>query len=326
MTTFGDQVKQFGGVPVGGGMLPLMGRDAKAFFVDPAVGNDSNSGLTPAQALDTVSAAYAKTVDKRGDVIYLMNDGTTGGTSREDTLITWSNNNTHLVGLCAPVGISQRSRIVPNSSKVLTAAAMIRVTGSGNSFRNVQIANFGADTDGIAARGVDVTGHRNYFYNCHIVGVGGSNVGDEANAVDLLISAGEENVFERCTIGADTVTRSTTNACVELVSAATRNMFIDCLLNITTDAATPLFVKADGAGDLDRWVIFKNCVFHNAVESTATALTAAVNAHNDAGGTVVLQSCTIIGATDVAAADNGNVYTSPIAAAGTGGLGTIVTR
>ncbi|KKK97422.1 hypothetical protein LCGC14_2652910, partial [marine sediment metagenome] len=47
-------------------------------------------------------------IDKRGDVAQQFNDGNTTGTSREDSTLAWSNDNTHLVGLCAPGLLSQR--------------------------------------------------------------------------------------------------------------------------------------------------------------------------------------------------------------------------
>ena len=64
MTTFGDGVFQYGGMPLGAGMLPLMGGSGKVYFVDPANGSDGNTGLEPGRALDTVGAAYAKCIDK----------------------------------------------------------------------------------------------------------------------------------------------------------------------------------------------------------------------------------------------------------------------
>ena len=121
MTHFPHGVSSFGMPVMGGGMLPLMGGriaatgDAKVYFVDPANGSDGNTGLSPDKALDTVSAAFALTVDLSGDTIYLLNDGNTSGTSREDSTITWSKDNVHLVGLCAPTMISQRARISPSS-------------------------------------------------------------------------------------------------------------------------------------------------------------------------------------------------------------------
>ena len=111
MTTFGDQVFQFGGSPVSGALsMGIMGGGAKGFFVDPANGLSANSGLKQDDAVDSVGAAYALTTDKQGDVIYYLNDGNTSGSSRESTIpLVWSNDNTHIVGCCAPVPMSQRS-------------------------------------------------------------------------------------------------------------------------------------------------------------------------------------------------------------------------
>ena len=329
MSTFPDQLFHFGGIPVASnGMLPLLGGSAKAYFVDPANGNDSNSGSRPdpSHSLDTVSTAEGKTVDKQGDVVYLLNDGNTSGTSRESAEIEWDKDNTHLVGLAAPTGISQRARIAPPTSGYTgTANPLMTVSGHGNIFANVQIGHF-HNTDAVASRGVDVEGNRNYFYNIHIVGIGGANVGDEANAADLYINGGAENTFERCTIGVDTIAMSTTCSKVELVGAATRNVFIDSLFLAFDDAGNALFVKVDGSGDIDRFVLFKGCAFINAVESTGTSMTSAVNVHNTCGGLVMFQNCQIAGADNVAAADNGNVWVDGVGGAATGGLSIVATQ
>jgi hypothetical protein len=331
MTTYGDGLFQYGGMPVGGGMLPLMGggngNGAKVYFVDPANGSAGNDGLSPDSALVTVGAAYAKCVDKSGDTIYFLNDGNTTGSSREATIpLTWSKDNVHLVGLCAPTFISQRSRITPVSTAALTAAPVIDVTGNGNIFANLQIAHFGADTDSIGTQGVAVSGDRNYFHNVHIVGIVNDHTGDEATGVDLLIDGGSENLFKHCTIGVDTVVRTAANASIELTTQATRNVFEDCYIPMVTDAADPLFVKADGSGDLDRFTIFRGCTFVNGVESGATSLTAAVNVHNTAGGMVMFHNCQIAGADDVATADNGNVWVDGVGGAATGSLSIIATQ
>lgn len=328
MTTYADGVFQYGGMPVGGSMLlPLMGREGKAIWVDPANGDDENTGRKPTDALDTVGAAYALTTNKAGDVIYFLNDGNTSGSSREASLITWSNDNTHLVGLCAYVGISQRSRITPVSTAALTAAPVIDVTGNGNIFSNVQIAHFGANTNGIGTQGVAVSGERNVFDNVHMVGIVNDHTGDEATGVDLLIDGGSENLFRHCTIGIDTVARSTTNASLELTTGAARNVFENCLFPMLSDSGDSLFVKADGSGDLDRFTLFESCKFINAMESGATILTSAVSVHNTAGGLVAFdERCMIIGASNVAAADNGNVYVGGVGGAATGALGIIATQ
>lgn len=328
MTTFGDMVFYLGGIPVAGGMaLPLMGGSGVAYFVDPANGSTSNDGLTPQTALASVGAAYAKCVDKSGDTIYFLNDGNTTGSSREATIpLVWAKDNVHLVGWCAPTFISQRSRITPVATAALLEAPVLDVTGHGNIFANVQIAHFGADTDSKGTQGVAVSGSRNYFYNVHIVGIVNDHGGDETDSVDLLIDGGSENLFKNCTIGIDTVKRSTTNASVELTTAAARNVFDGCIFPMLADNAGALFVKADAAGDLDRFVLFKNCSFINAVESTGLSLTSAVNVHNDAAGVVMFHNCQIAGAANVAAADNGNVWVDGVGGAATGGLSIVATQ
>ena len=319
MTTFGDQLFQFGGSPVGGALsMGLMGGGAKSFFVDPANGTAGAGGLKQNDALSSVGAAYALTTDKQGDVIYFLNDGNTTGSSREATIpLVWSNDNTHLVGCCAPVPMSQRARITPVSTAALTAYPVLSVTGSGNSFSNLQIAHFGADTDSIAARGVDVTGDRNYFYNCHIVGIPNAHTGDEATACDLKIT-GSENMFERCYFGTNTVVRSVANANVEFGSAAARTHFKDCFFTVYTDNAGVLFVKADGAGDIDREVLFENCVFYS--PSLSTTMTGAMDVHASAGGDIIIKDCTLIGASDWEAADASNIFLMCHTQTDTGGI------
>ena len=329
MSTFPDQLFHFGGIPVASnGMLPMLGGKAVAYFVDPAQGNDNNSGTRPdpQHSLDKVSIAEGKTVDKQGDVVYLLNDGNTSGSSRESAEIVWDKDNTHLIGLGAPTGISQRARIVtPASGYTGTAIPLMTFSGHGNIIANVHIGHW-HNTDTIASRGVDVEGNRNYFNNVHFVGIGGANVGDEANAADLYINGGQENTFERCTIGVDTVAMSTTCSKVELVNSATRNVFIDSLFLVYDDAGNALFVKADAAADLDRFVLFRGCSFINAVESGATTMTSAVNVHDAAAGVVMFHNCQIVGASNVAAADNGNVWVDGVGGAASGGLSIVATQ
>jgi hypothetical protein len=68
MTTFGDRVFQSGGIPVGGGLLGLIG-DGRVFFVDPGNGDDANPGTSPTSAYATMSTAIGATTTQRGDVI-----------------------------------------------------------------------------------------------------------------------------------------------------------------------------------------------------------------------------------------------------------------
>lgn len=283
------------GVPVLG--APGIFSTGKVFFVKPASGADGNDGLSLDYPLDTVEAALAKCVSGRGDVIYLISDGATTGSSRDTATIAWSKDNTHLVGVCAPTFVSQRARISPTAS----FTPLMTVSGNGCIFANVQF--FHGYNTAEAQICVNVTGQRNYFYNCHFAGMGHATAGDDAGSASLALTAGSENMFKGCTFGLDTVARSTTNAEIDLKTAATRNYFEDCLILSFADNAGHLFVKADTAADIDRFAWFKRCLFMNATNSTATNMTAAISAHASAGGHVIVDDCGLIGATHWVGAD-----------------------
>lgn len=310
LTPYGLQVdgrQMFaGGVPFAKG--------AQTFFVDPANGNDDSDGLTPDSALDTVTEAYSRTTDKRGDIIYLLNDGNTTGTSRDAATIAWSNDNTHLIGVCAPSLMSQRARISPPTAAVAIVTPQMKVTGHGNIFANLSFFE-GTAEDSVASVGVEIElGTRNYFYNVAIMNMGDAatgHSGDEANSAHLLLDGASENVFERCYIGLDTATRTAANANLRFTkngsTAATRNAFYDCVFPMIADADAPLFIDAPASGCIDRWQYFERCLFINAVGSTSTAQTAATVVHASAGGLLLMKDCMLVGATDWHATDTSNI-------------------
>jgi hypothetical protein len=286
--------------------LPIMGSRGKAFFVDPARGSDGNRGTDWRQPLASVTKALSLATDKAGDVIYLLNDGNTSGTSRDAATIAWSKDNTHLIGLCAPSMMSQRARISPPTSATAIVTPQMTVSADGCVFANVAFFE-GTSEDSVASECIRVTGSRNYFYNVAMMNMGdvtNGHSGDEAASCHLKISGGGENVFENCYIGLDTAARTAANANVEFLGGTTRNIFRNCVFPAFADDGAVLFVKADGAGDIDRFALFENCTFINATNSTATAMTAAINAHASAGGHIILKGCMLVGATDWTAGDS----------------------
>lgn len=312
LTPFPHGISSFG-MPVVGGGLPLMGGridatgDAKVYFVDPANGSDGNTGFSPDKAMNTVSAAYAKTVDKSGDTIYLLNDGNVSGSSVESATITWSNDNVHLVGLCAPTLLSQRARIVWQGADVVTP--LINVTGNGNLFANISIIEETTE-DGVASVGVRVSGQRNVFHNVAIMSMVNTNTGDEAASSCLLLSGGSENTFRECYIGVDTSARSQANASVECESAATRNAFFDCTFAMFATAATPVFLEASTNSDIDRWVLFERCKFINPdTMGACSTITQAFNVVNgsDLGGVILVFDCFFNGCTNIFDGDSTSI-------------------
>jgi hypothetical protein len=304
------------GMPVlgGGFTLPTMGRLGKVFFVDPARGSDGNRGTSMERPFATVSKAYSLTTDKAGDVIYLLNDGNTSGTSRDAATITWANDNTHLVGLGAPTLLSQRARISPPTAATAIVTPQLKITGHGNVFANFSLFE-GTSEDSIASVGIEIeTGTRNYFWNVAIMNMGDAtngHSGDEANSAHLLLDGASENTFDSCYIGMDTAARTAANASVRFrkngSTTSARNVFRNCVFPMFADADAPLFIDANESGCVDRWNMFDHCTFTNAVGSTATAQTAASVIHSSAGGLFLMKDCMLVGATDWHASDTTNM-------------------
>ena len=307
MTTFGDQVFQFGGVPIGGGMLPVLGYGAKAFFVHGSSGAAGNSGLSPKDPVKTLTQAYALMEDGRGDVAYILNDGSTGATVR-DVALVWAKDNCHIVGLGAPA-INQRARISPptTSTDVGDYSPYLTLSASGCIISNVSWSQ-GNSEDSAASVGIYVSGSRNYFSNVSIITGAHVNQGDEVSYNLQLI--GSENVFEKCYIGQDTAARSNFASAnvafgVGGGSGTTRNIFRECVFPMWADGAAPVFVKALNLTDIQNWNLFQRCNFLNTGSST---ITEGVSVPGSATGRLFFDNCGFFGCTDVTAADSSYVF------------------
>lgn len=312
MTTFGDQVFQFGGVPIGGGMLPAMAPGAKAFFVHGSLGLDGNSGLRPSEPLKTLTQAYALCTDGAGDVVYIMNDGSTAATVR-DVALTWAKDNCHIVGLGAPA-INQRVRISPATTvtDVDAYTPYLTLSASGCIIHNVSWFQ-GNSEDSKASVGIYVSGSRNYLSNLSVITGAHANQGDEAGTYNVQVT-GSENVFDKCYIGQDTAARSNVaNANVRFgagsAEEATRNVFRDCIFPCFADGAAPVFILAPTAFDTSRWNLFERCNFINTGTSTMTAGVS----WSDTTGKLFLKDCAFYGCTDVTAADSTLVFAYGVA-------------
>jgi len=288
MTTVADMLYHLGGVPVLTG-VPF-GPNSKAFFVDPANGLASNDGLTPQTAVKSVATAYAKTTSGNNDVVYMI-----GGASG-DTLaatLAWSNDYTHLIGLSSPLpGVGQRCRIVGGATTDLTE--VVTFSGDGCIVANVQIANY-ADAN-VDSGAMTVSGDRNVFYNCFIAGMGHATPAARAGSYSLKVT-GSENLFERFSIGLDTVIRAAANA--ELSVSGTRNRFWNGeILSYSDTAGKFAAIVAEG---VDRWVEFKDVLFHNFSGNWAQALTNALNVSAASTHYVILRgNCQFVGYTGIA--------------------------
>ena len=264
--------------------LPHVGN---IFYVDPTAGSDTaNSGTTQNDALATVAVAYGKCVSGQNDVVIIAPTGGSGRTT-ETTAIDWAKRFTHLIGNAGPLVQDHRAGINFGTGGSLT------ISENGCIFKDITLFS-SADIDVT----VTVTGDYNSFIGVDFKGTSNATSIGSTPWRALVLTGAEENLFEGCTIGADTFTRSAANASLEFKTAATRNVFSNCFFPVHTDDATAVFVLADTAADIDRFAWFKNCTFHNAVLSSSTTMTVGMTIHAAVGGTVILDGCSALGITD----------------------------
>lgn len=259
------------------------------WYVDYTNGADTNPGNATDQAFKTVSAAHSAATANQHDVVILVSGGTAAGAGvSESAAVAWSKGFTHLIGNAAPNGIAGRARIVSGAAGL---SPFFTLSGNGCIFSDVQIGTFTDCNINFLA-----SGDRNYFRGVHFAGIGQDDAGDDTAARSLKLT-GDENQYDGCVIGLDTVARSVANYEIELSGAAARNRFYGCDILSFADNSGHFFMGLPDSVGIDRFVKFEGCNFINAIGSTATTMTDAFTVHATPGGLVILKDCLKIGAT-----------------------------
>jgi hypothetical protein len=113
---------------------------------------------------------------------------------------------------------------------------------------------------------------------------------------DLKIDGGEENVFDDCVIGLDTISRdNTSKGNVWFDTAAARNWFRKCYFpaHISNDAYVHLTVQ-DATG-IDRVTVFEDCIFSSISTNYAKDQTAISTLPAITQGRILMKECYIVG-------------------------------
>ena len=204
--------------------------------------------------------------------------------------------------------LSQRARISP-SAATTAVSPQLTVSGNGNIFSNFSL--FEGNTTAADSTCVSVTGNRNVFHNVAMMNMGGNTGGDavtRAGSDVLSLNGAEENIFTHCHIGLDTATRTAANANVRFAGSAARNLFEDCIFPMHSTGNSALFIDAATANDLDRWTIFRRCLFVNAVSSASDSLTEVASISSIVAGMIVMDNSFFVGADDWEGTASGNLY------------------
>lgn len=235
------------------------------YFVDTVNGNDNNNGRSFRWPMKTVAAAFALCVSGQNDAVVMVNNNTS------DTLaaaINWNKNYTHLIGLSANLpGVGQRCGIVGGTATDLTS--LVTFAGIGCIVRNIRFYN-GADAD-VDNGAVIVSGSRNEFTNCLFVGMQHTTPAARAGSYSLKVT-GAENLFDRCCVGYDSITRGAGEPPeLWIATGASKLFFRKCMVLTRSETATasPVKIDAEPLG----YVEFEDCIFVNTSTNWATSLT-----------------------------------------------------
>lgn len=266
-------------------------KNSNVYIVDSTNGDDDYAGDNWERPLKTIAAAYAKCTANQHDVVLIV-AGASGNTLSE--ALVWSKSYTHLVGLSAPTHAANRARIFQLST-LEDASPLLTVSGSGCIFKNFYIFQGVDDADSLI--NVSVTGSRNYFENVHFAGGGHATMAINGGA-SLKLDGGDENLFRHCTIGVDTIASGTGHVGLLFDDSAQRNVFEDCHFSMYAGHAGAAFVEVADATGIDRYTIFKDCLFTNCnkanFEMTSGFLVPAIAANRPAR--LILKDCASYGA------------------------------
>jgi len=139
------------------------------------------------------------------------------------------------------------------------------------------------------------------FKSCHFAGMGDTASAQSSTSRSLKVggSGAGENLFEDCTVGIDTVTRTVANASLELTGATPRNVFRRCLFPIQGSAVGVLGILGTGSGCVDRFNLFDTCMFINNIASTSTQMDVLASFTTASpGGLLLYNRCVLVGITE----------------------------
>lgn len=295
-TNFPSGITSFGIPTFGsGGLLPFTG---SYFWVNETTGSDGNTGGA-SDPFKTLARAINAATANNGDVIFIE------GTIHTTATIAWSKNGVNLIGLTSP---SNNCQAGISAQGATAFSPLVNVTGTGCIFANLSAFHGGfTGATGSQVCWNDAGGDNGYF-NVEFFGGGDATTAALAGMRSLTITTNGNNQFVGCTIGLDTVTRATNaNASLELLSGTARNVFRSCIFQALVSDASDVHVTVGAAG-MGTYCLFQECTFVNAVDSTATAMSAAITADAAAGGSVLVQGGASVGATAIAT--TGPVYVS----------------
>lgn len=291
------------------------------FYVDYRNGSDRNDGKAKDRAFKTLSAAHTAATSNNNDAIFIDGDSTVV----ETAMIDWTKNRIHVFGdngPFPPAGYGAGAKVTLGVTTVAADIATLKVTGVRNTFTGIKFMNsntLATNLYTVAEAGEYTRYHSCEFYKSALL---------TTDLTAPLLMNGDSSQFYNCTIGDLVNTRGASGKecpCVlvtrELVTGKVcrDGWFEDCRLLTKAAHADVCHVYGLGATDVERSLVFKNCVFWNCVLAAGTVADAVNFGAAQTQGDVLLINPAGVNLTAIAGASL-NVYVSSGTAQTTDGI------
>ena len=262
----------------------------------------------------TVAAAYAAAESNNNDVILLD-----ANSSHSNAMITVAKNRIHFIGMDGGGRLnSQGAKMITPATSVAGSIAVIKNTGTRNSYRNIKFIQNGTNTAQLNA--FWDTGEGTFAQNCSFHH---NSIITTASRAALKFG-GDTCHYDKCQIGNSTVRKNVDNVASLLFSNPARyTYFTDCMIIQYSQKTTASCIDAPAADSVIGWIIFKNCFLlsaskgdgANAAGTMAEAVTSILTS-----GYLYFVNCSSAFATAMVEAD-ASLYSDKVAPAATAGGG-----
>ena len=265
MTNYPNGVSSFG-IPCAGQIPMVLGSTGvgKIHFVDATYGSDGNTGLSPEQALKTVTKAYSNAVS--GDTIALS-------TSAEHSITTGIN---HTKSRINWIGLDFGGRQIQQGAKVKLATAsttayVLKDTGTRNSFTNIKFIQAATAATGLHV--LELGSEGALYQNISAVFEVVDNL--DLTTAHEVIAGTDSATFLNCTFGNDTLLTSAARSVFHIDQVNgfefKSNILENCNFQISSSSGTATFVRLDAVGDVLFTNVFKDCTFLASIDSAGGA-------------------------------------------------------
>ena len=221
----------------------------------------------------TLTDAYAACTTNRNDVIFLSGNSTHAIAAG----IAWSKSRIHVIGLDGGDRLVQQGAKVQNATAD-TAAYVIKVTGTRNTFRNVKFIQAG--TEATALHVLEEGGEGSLYDHCTFTFGVVDNL-DLTTATEVLAGS-DSATYKHCLFGTETLLTSAARRVFTIDQVTTSqefksNILEDCTFLISSSSNGAVFVGVVAATDVLFTNLFKNCIFMASLDSAGgVAITNAV--------------------------------------------------